>query len=88
MINMPNSFSFLFRNVNSSHLLASTILEEHANKDIDIIFFQELMQKQIHVVAHIDFPDSEPVVSLPNHPAWTCLPPPSLLLQVAIYIHQ
>ena len=88
MIIMPTSFSFLFRNVNSSHALASFILEEHAHTDIDIIFFQELTQKQIRVTAHIDIPDSEPVIGLPIHPAWTCLPPPSPISQVAIYVHQ
>ena len=88
MIITPTLFSFLFRNVNSSHALASSILEEYSNKDIDIIFFQEITQKQIHVAAHIDIPDGEPIIGLPIHPAWTCLPPPSPISQVAIYIHQ
>ena len=76
MIIMPSAFSFLFRNVNMSHMLASNILEEHAVQDIDIIFFQELTQKTIHHAAHIDYIYSEPVIGLPHHPAWICLPPP------------
>ena len=39
-------------------------------------------------MAHIDFTDSEPVIGLPAHPAWTCLPPPALNSQVAIFVHQ
>ena len=77
----------IFRNVNSSHSLASTLLEEHVNTDIDIIFFQELTQKNIRSAAHIDFTDGEPVIGLPLHPSWICLPPPALTPQVAIYIH-
>ena len=88
MIIKPSNFTFLFRNVNTSHSLASTILEENADKDIDIIFFQELTQKQIWRVVHIDVIDGEPVYGLPIHPAWTCLPPPSPISQVAIYVHQ
>ena len=88
MIITPSTFSFLFRNVNTSHLLTSTILEEYSNQDIDIIFFQELSQKHIRAAAHIDYKDGEPVIGLPLHPAWTCLPPPSPLSQVAIYVHQ
>ena len=88
MIVTPNAFSFLFRNINTSHALAATILEEQSNKDINIIFFQELTQKTIRHVAHIDFEDGEPVIGLPSHPAWTCLPPPSLISQVAIYVYQ
>ena len=55
--------------------------------DIDIIFLQEITQKNIRTAAHIDFADGEPVIGLPLHPAWICLPPPSLISQVAIYIH-
>ena len=88
MIIAPHAFSFLFRNVNTSHSLASTILEEQANTNIDIIFFQELSQKHICAPAHIDFPDGEPVIGLPHHPAWICLPPPSSHSQVAIYIQR
>ena len=88
MIITPSAFSFLFRNVNTSHAMASAILEEHATSDTDIIFFQELTQKHIRAAAHIDYIDSEPVIGLPSHPTWTCLPPPSKHSQVAIYIHQ
>ena len=87
MIITPSTFSFLFRNVNKSHTLASYILEEQANKDIDVIFFQELTQKNIRNAAHIDHVHGEPVIGLPLHPSWICLPPPSLISQVAIYIH-
>ena len=87
MIIMPRTFSFLFRNVNTSHALASSILEEYASHDIDVIFFQELTQKHIQRTAHIDFPEGEPVIGLPIHPSWHCLPPPALTSQVAIYIH-
>ena len=87
MIITPSTFSFLFRNVNTSHTLASYILEEQATKDIDIIFFQELAQKNIRHAAHIDYTNGEPVIGLPIHPSWICLPPPSLISQVAIYIH-
>ena len=76
MIITPNSFSFLFKNINTSHTLASYILEEQAGKDIDIIFFQELTQKNIRNAAHIDYTNGEPVVGLPIHPSWICLPPP------------
>ena len=88
MIIMPSLFSFLFRNVNSSHTLAATILEEHATSDIDIIFFQELTQKEIWHATHIDHVDGEPVFGLPIHPAWTSLPPPGRNSQVAIFVHQ
>ena len=88
MIIMPSTFSFLFRNVNSSHVVTSTLLEEYADKDINIIFLQEITQKHIRSAAHIDLPDGEPVIGLPIHPSWTCLPPPSPISQVAIYIHQ
>ena len=76
MIITPSTFSFLFRNVNTSHMLASYILEEQATKVIDIIFFQELTQKNIRSAAHIDYTDGEPVIGLPLHPSWICLPPP------------
>ena len=88
MIITPSSFSFLFRNVNTSHSTAAAILEEQASKDIDIIFFQELSQKVIRAAANINRPDGEPVFGLPIHPAWTCLPPPSPISQVAIYVHK
>ena len=76
MIITPSAFSFLFRNVDTSHITASNILEEHAAQDIDIIFFQELSQKTIRHAAHIDHIYGEPVIGLPHHPAWICLPPP------------
>ena len=88
MIITPHSFSFLFRNVNSSHSLTTTLLEEYATQDIDIIFLQELTPKQLRVAAHIDYTDGEPVIGLPIHPAWTALPPPSPISQVVIYIHE
>ena len=75
MIITPSLFSFLFQNVNSSHALAATILEEHTTSDIDIIFFQELTQKEIRLAAHIDHVHGEPVFGLPTHPAWTSVPP-------------
>ena len=87
MIITPHKFSFLFRNVNMSFALATSILEEHTNKDIDIIFLQEITQKNVRTAAHIDFVDGEPVIGLPLHASWICLPPPSLISQVAIYIH-
>ena len=88
MIITPTTFSFLFRNVNTSHSLAATILEEQATLDVDIIFLQEITQKTIRKVANIDIADGEPVFGLPFHPAWTCLPPPSAISQVAIYVHK
>ena len=88
MIITPRAFSFLFRNVNTSHALASAILEEQATTDINVIFFQELTQKHICSAVHIDYMDGEPIIGLPNHHAWICLPPPSIHSQVAIYIHQ
>ena len=75
MIITPNSFSFLFRNVNTSHTATAYILEEQAAKDFDVIFFQELTQKIIRHAAHIDYVYGEPVIGLPHHPAWICLPP-------------
>ena len=73
MIVTPNTFSFLFKNVNSSHAHAASMLEEFANKDIDVIFFQELTQKTIRFVTHIDHVNGEPVIGLPHHNAWICL---------------
>ena len=87
MIITPFSFSFLFRNVNTSHSESAALLEQYAHLDINIIFLQELTQKEIRRMAHIDFMDSEPVIGLPSHPAWTCLPPPALKSQVAIYVY-
>ena len=73
MIIMPKTFSFLFRNVNTSHSFTASILEEHASQDIDIIFLQEISQKVIRRVGNIDREDGEPVLGLPSHPAWICL---------------
>ena len=87
MIITPSQFSFLFRNVNSSHALATSILEEYSGADIDIIFFQELTQKAYCHAAHIDHPNGEPVFGLPIHPSWICLPPPVYNSQVAIFVH-
>ena len=69
MIIMPSHFSFLFWNVNSSHSLATAILEEYLSSDIDIIFFQELTQKELRRAAHIDHIEGEPVFGLPLHPS-------------------
>ena len=88
MIITPTNFSFLFRNVNTSHSLTASILEEQATLDTDIIFLQEITQKVIRTVASIDIDDSEPVFGLPSHPAWICLPPPTAISQVAIYVHK
>ena len=64
------------------------MLEEYSISDIDIIFFQELSQKEIRCAAHIDHVDGEPVFGQPLHPSWTSLPPPGCNSQVAIYVHQ
>ena len=83
-----DKFSFFFKNINKSHNAVSALLNEHTEGPYNFLFFQEISSKTTCNTADIDIAPGCEVRGLPIHADWTCLPPPSSLLQVAVYCHK